>query len=84
MTGHAACWSMRGASRREDSAAWVIRLDDAIDGVATKNGARFISLFTKPSRHTPTDIAPLEWEPDRAFAHLAGIAEKVRAAYLGE
>ena len=53
---------MRGASRREDSAAWVLRLDDAIDAATVKRGAKFVSTFTKPSRHTPTETPAYEWE----------------------
>jgi RecA-family ATPase len=59
---------MRGASRREDSAAWVIRLDDALDGASVKRGAKFVSTFTKPSRHTPAEMPSFAWEfsPDKA------------------
>ena len=59
---------MRGASRREDAAAWVLRLDDALDVATVKRGAKFVSLFTKPSRHTPAEVASYEWEfsPDKA------------------
>lgn len=53
---------MRGASRREDSAAWVLRLDDALDAATPKRGAKFVSMFTKPSRHTPIEMPPFEWE----------------------
>ena len=53
---------MRGASRREDSAAWTLRLDDAIDAATVKRGAKFVSTFTKPSRHTPTETPAYEWE----------------------
>lgn len=53
---------MRGASRREDSAAWVVRLDDANDAATVKRGAKFVSTFTKPSRHTASEVAVYEWE----------------------
>ena len=53
--------AMRGTSRREDAAAWVIRLDDAAAGSGPKNGAKFVSSFAKPSRNTPENIPPLEW-----------------------
>lgn len=52
---------MRGTSRREDAAAWVIRLDDATDATAAGAGAKFVSTFTKPSRNTPDNPHPLEW-----------------------
>ncbi len=53
--------AMRGTSRREDAAAWILRLDDATDGTGAKNGAKFVSSFDKPSRNTPENIPPLEW-----------------------
>ncbi len=53
--------AMRGTSRREDAAAWIVRLDDATDGAGPKNGAKFVSSFSKPSRNTPENIPPLEW-----------------------
>ena len=52
---------MRGTSRREDAAAWVIRLDDAGEAAAARTGAKFIHTFTKPSRNTPDTPPPLEW-----------------------
>ena len=58
---------MRGASRREDPAAWVLRLEDAIDVATVKRGAKFVSTFTKPSRHTSTEVPSYAWEfvPDK-------------------
>ena len=49
---------MRGASRREDPAFWVIRLDDSKERTSTSEGARFVSTFTKNrnARTTPTSI----------------------------
>lgn len=38
---------MRGASRREDAAFWVIKLDDSKERTNTEDGARFVSKFTK-------------------------------------
>ena len=52
---------MRGTTKREDAAFWVIALDDAKKHAEDKNGARFISRFTKPSRNTPEEIPPFEW-----------------------
>ena len=52
---------MRGTSRREDAAAWVIRLDDATDATSARTGAKFVSSFTKPSRNTANNPPPLEW-----------------------
>jgi len=52
--------NMRGASRREDPAFWIVRLDDSKERTATEDGARFVSTFTKSrnSRNWPT---PLDW-----------------------
>jgi putative DNA primase/helicase len=55
---------MRGTSKREDAACWVMRLDpvpDAKDGQAT-----FISRFTKARQGTNGELEPLEWhyEPE--------------------
>ena len=51
---------MRGMSRREDPAFWVIRLDDSRVRTATTEGARFVVTFTKArnSRQWPT---PTDW-----------------------
>jgi len=52
---------MRGTSKREDAAFWVIALEDAKRHTDDKSGARFKSRFTKPSRNTPDEIPPCEW-----------------------
>ena len=52
---------MRGTSKREDAAFWVISLDDAKKHADDKRGARFISRFTKPSRNTQDEVAAFEW-----------------------
>jgi hypothetical protein len=51
---------MRGTSRREDAAFSVIRLDEAQDAGTLKDGARFISRFTK-DRNSRTEQPPIEW-----------------------
>lgn len=53
--------NMRGASRREDPAFWIIRLDDSKARTATTEGARFVSTFTKPSRNSRHVPTPLDW-----------------------
>jgi hypothetical protein len=53
--------NMRGTSKREDAAFWVIQLDDAKKDSDDRNGARFISRFTKASRNTQTDVPAYEW-----------------------
>ena len=52
---------MRGASRREDPAFWIIGLQDSKDRHATTEGARFVSPFTKPSRNTSSSPEPIDW-----------------------
>lgn len=51
--------SMRGTSKREDAAGWMIRLDSPADET-NEDGARFISRFSKcrNARQTPQ---PTEW-----------------------
>lgn len=54
---------MRGTSRREDAAFWVIKLEDKLGSHAGQGGGRrahFVSLFTKPSRNG--DGGAYEWE----------------------
>jgi hypothetical protein len=53
--------NMRGASRREDAAVFVVRLEDVDDASESSNGARFISVFTK-NRNSPTDERRYEWK----------------------
>jgi hypothetical protein len=50
---------MRGTSRREDAAFWIIRLEQKDSG-GSKDGARFVSVFTK-QRNSPLDPPCLEW-----------------------
>ena len=52
---------MRGTTKREDAAFWIIALDDAKKQADDKSGARFISRFTKASRNTPEEIPAYEW-----------------------
>jgi AAA domain len=52
---------MRGTSKREDAAFWVISLDDAKKHADDKRGARFISRFTKPSRNTQDEVPAFKW-----------------------
>ena len=56
---------MRGTSRREDAAFWIIRLEQKESG-GVKDGARFVSVFTK-QRNSPLDPPCLEWSysPDK-------------------
>jgi len=51
--------NMRGTSRREDAAFWVLRLDEIEDG-ERREGARFISRFTK-DRNSEREQTALRW-----------------------
>ena len=51
--------TMRGTSRREDAAFWVLRLDETEDD-ERREGARFISRFTK-DRNSQHEQTALEW-----------------------
>ena len=51
---------MRGTSRREDPASWIINLEDAAVPGSARDDARFVGSFEKPSRQPPTP-PPLEW-----------------------
>jgi putative DNA primase/helicase len=52
---------MRGTSKREDAAFWVILLNDGKKHADDKRGARFISIFTKPSRNIQDEVPSYEW-----------------------
>lgn len=53
---------MRGTSRREDAATWVIRLEDVSNSVIQEGeGAKFITRFTKNRQGTEIETAPKEW-----------------------
>jgi len=52
--------AMRGASRREDPAFWIIRLDDSRERTATTEGARFVTTFIK-NRNSQRCPDPIDW-----------------------
>jgi biotin operon repressor len=56
--------TIRGTSRREDAAFWIIRLDE-VNVSGPRTGSRFISRFQK-QRNSPEDPGAYEWwfEPD--------------------
>ena len=68
---------MRGTSKREDAAFWVLRLD-AVDEekTGTDKLARFISRFTK-ERNSGRPQAPLEWTFQTGPDGLTCIGHKV-------
>jgi hypothetical protein len=51
--------TMRGTSKREDAAFWIIRLDE-VSGSDDQSGAKFVTRFVK-NRNAPNDPAPLQW-----------------------
>ena len=51
--------TMRGTSKREDAAFWIIRLDE-VSGSDDQHGAKFVTRFVK-NRNAPNDPASLEW-----------------------
>jgi DNA-binding LacI/PurR family transcriptional regulator len=52
---------MRGTSRREDAAFWVLQLTAAQDASQTQDGARFVCRFVKNRNSTEQECPPLEW-----------------------
>lgn len=56
---------MRGTTRREDAAVWILSLTEPAAVSETATGAQFVSKFTK-CRNTPSEDAPsLEWHFQR-------------------
>ena len=52
---------LRGGSKREDDTSWIISLQDAGDDSSSKQGAGFISRFTKQPRNVPNGEPVIEW-----------------------
>jgi hypothetical protein len=52
---------MRGTSRREDAAFWIIQLAEAKDAGEIQNGAKFVARFVKNRNAVEADCPPLEW-----------------------
>ena len=53
---------MRGTSRREDAAHWILSLTESMDTPSDFEGARFKSTFTKNRNATGDECPPLVWE----------------------
>jgi hypothetical protein len=51
--------TMRGTSKREDAAFWILRLDE-VSGTDGQDGAKFVTRFVK-NRNASKDPATLEW-----------------------
>jgi hypothetical protein len=56
---------LRGTSKREDDAFWIMRLEEPGDEKSEARGARFVSRFTK-NRNSPADPLSFIWtiEPE--------------------
>lgn len=68
---------MRGTSRREDAAAWIISLSEPPETTATGTGAHFVARFTK-CRNCPSEDAPtMEWHFKREGADGVSVHCKV-------
>jgi putative DNA primase/helicase len=68
---------MRGTSKREDAAFWVLRLDAVDeDKAGTEKQTRFIGRFTK-ERNSGKPQAPLEWTFQTGPDGLTRIGHKV-------
>ena len=52
---------MRGTSRREDAAFWIINLTELKEPGDTLQGVKFISQFVKCRNVTEVECLPLEW-----------------------
>lgn len=66
---------MRGTSRREDAAFWIIQLAEAKDASEIQTGAKFVARFVKNRNATETECPPLEWsfrlDANEARAHVS-------------
>jgi putative DNA primase/helicase len=67
---------MRGTSRREDAAHWILKLEDA--GDSESNGAEFKSRFTKNrnARHAAATCPPLNWKLTSESGRLTVACER--------
>ena len=52
---------MRGTSRREDAAFWIINLSELPGASGAQQGAKFIAQFTKNRNEVEAECPPLEW-----------------------
>jgi putative DNA primase/helicase len=52
---------MRGSSRREDAAFWIIDLSEAQDAGEVQHGTKFVTRFLKNRNVGETECPPLQW-----------------------
>lgn len=66
---------IRGTSRREDAAFWIIDLTEAKDTGEARRGAKFIARFAKNRNASDVDCPALEWTfvkpPNNPKAHVS-------------
>jgi predicted ATP-dependent serine protease len=55
---------MRGTSRREDAAFWIIELTEVRSPGEVQTGARFVTRFVKNRNATEKECPPMEWQFD--------------------
>jgi len=65
--------TMRGTSRREDAAHWIVQIKP-VESDSEKQGARFVTQFTKNRNATDAEVQPLEW----LFEKLEGGGVQIR------
>ncbi|HEV2320133.1 MAG TPA: AAA family ATPase [Verrucomicrobiae bacterium] len=64
---------MRGTSRREDAAFWIINLSELKEAGEDLNGAKFAAKFVKNRNTSDAECPPLEWR----FTRAAGEAKAI-------
>jgi hypothetical protein len=52
---------MRGSSRREDAAFWIMDLSESEDGGEIQHGTKFVAQFIKNRNVSDSECPPLEW-----------------------
>ncbi|MGP8198993.1 MAG: AAA family ATPase [Limisphaerales bacterium] len=66
---------MRGTSRREDAAFWMMQLTEAKDACEIQSGAKFVVRFVKNRNSTEAECPALEWHffksKDETKAHVS-------------
>jgi hypothetical protein len=66
---------MRGTSRREDAAFWMMQLIEAKDAGEIQSGAKFVVRFVKNRNSTEAECPALEWHffksKDETKAHVS-------------
>jgi hypothetical protein len=64
---------MRGTSRREDAAFWIIDLLEIRDATESRHGAKFIARFVKNRNTIDADCPALEWTFVKPPGHVNAV-----------